>query len=516
MKYSLLTIFVFLFVVGFSSYSIYADEVVMEDNGNATTEIEAVNENDIDDSIDIDNQDIISDGENNDIELQETTTTIEQEINPILVVNTFNDGWNEDYSVYYRDGEAINGMQKIDDSYYLFNNQQLDHLFTGFVKSPIDNKWYFLRNGKSDWSFTGVAKSIENGRWYHAKKGKLDWSFTGFSKSVENGKWYFSKNGSLDWRFTGVAKSIENGKWYHANKGCLDWKFTGFSKSVENGRWYFNRNGSLDWKFTGVAKSIENGRYYFARNGQLNWSFNGVGKSITDGKWYYAKKGCLDWKYNGKAKDVDGNTYQVKLGRATIIIRKGHVYMTGIDISQWNGLIDLSKYIGQFVIIRATYGTTLDPLAIRHMNECERLGIPYGVYCYSYALNNDEAKQEANFLLNVIKGRKISLGVWYDMEDADGYKNRNNKLNGNLMSQFCNTFCNTVYSKGYYTGIYSSASWFTSYLSTTKKYPWWVAHWGVNDGKHNINTSNMGPMQQFTSVPLDRNVIYQPLSMFKR
>ena len=51
------------------------------------------------------------------------------------------------------------------------------------------------------------------------------------------------------------------------------------------------------------------------------------------------------------------------------------VYMEGIDISSWQGNIDLSKYKDKFVIIRIGYSTTLDSKAVRNMSECERLGI---------------------------------------------------------------------------------------------------------------------------------------------
>lgn len=76
------------------------------------------------------------------------------------------------------------------------------------------------------------------------------------------------------------------------------------------------------------------------------------------------------------------------------------------------------------------------------MDECERLGIPYGVYLYSYALDYYDAASETAHALRLLKGRSPELGVWFDMEDADGYKARNGldvypKANCCLISAKC-------------------------------------------------------------------------------
>lgn len=190
------------------------------------------------------------------------------------------------------------------------------------------------------------------------------------------------------------------------------------------------------------------------------------------------------------------------------------IYKYGIDISKHNGAIDLTPYKDQFVIIRAAWGTNLDEMAERNRKECERLGIPYGVYLYSYALNITGAKAEAEFLLDTVKGWDIKCGVWFDMEDADGYKKKNGALNSAVISDICRTFCSTIEAAGYYVGIYASQSWFGSYIIDCDRYDKWVAAWGTNDGNLQNDTSNVGTLHQFTSVPLDKNVMYAPLSRY--
>lgn len=187
----------------------------------------------------------------------------------------------------------------------------------------------------------------------------------------------------------------------------------------------------------------------------------------------------------------------------------------GIDISSWQGNIDLKPYKGQFVIIRAGYDVTEDNKAKRNMDECERLGIPYGVYWYSYALTPTQAKAEAQACLKVIKGRNLSVGVWFDMEDADHWKrNHGFSFSKSNISAICNAFCDIFAVKGYYVGIYASRSWFDSYIDCPK-YDRWVAQWGSNNGKVNADTSAMGSLLQYTSKPIDKDLSYVDLSHFK-
>jgi GH25 family lysozyme M1 (1,4-beta-N-acetylmuramidase) len=68
----------------------------------------------------------------------------------------------------------------------------------------------------------------------------------------------------------------------------------------------------------------------------------------------------------------------------------------GIDVSSWQGIIDWDavKADGiQFAIIRAGFGDELDIKFTRNISECNRVGIPCGVYWFSYALTAQEAAQ---------------------------------------------------------------------------------------------------------------------------
>lgn len=192
--------------------------------------------------------------------------------------------------------------------------------------------------------------------------------------------------------------------------------------------------------------------------------------------------------------------------------------MYGIDISKHNGDINLEPYRGQFVIIRAGYGNfTKDEKFARNVIECKRLGIPFGVYLYSYALNANEAKAEAHALLKAIEPIKneIKVGVWFDMEDADGYKKKHGfKFTHENISAICYAFAKTIEDAGYYSGIYTSSSWLPYIKPECDRFDKWVASWGTNDGQLQNNTSKFGTIHQYTSKPIDKNIMYADISRY--
>lgn len=184
----------------------------------------------------------------------------------------------------------------------------------------------------------------------------------------------------------------------------------------------------------------------------------------------------------------------------------------GIDVSQWNSSdIDLSKY--DFVIVRASYGEHTDKKFEYFVNKCEELKIPYGVYIYDYALNDEQARAEAEYAYNLIKDKNVQLGVWFDMEDADNYKKKAGVLTKERCSFSCKVFCDYMSAKGYYTGVYTGTNWLGTFVETT--YPIWLAAWNQDDGNVNSDHSDIAVMHQYTSNPFDKDVIYHDIDFYK-
>lgn len=163
----------------------------------------------------------------------------------------------------------------------------------------------------------------------------------------------------------------------------------------------------------------------------------------------------------------------------------------GIDISAHQGNIDLNALKNQidFVIIRVGYGTkgTIDTKFTRNADLCRSLGIPVGFYWYSYALDQNGARDEANAIIKAIAPYKdiVQYGVWFDMEDADGYKKRNGMPSNQMLRDMCHEFCATTENAGYYSGIYASQSWFNNQLNGREldRFDKWVAMWPTSGGK---------------------------------
>ena len=239
---------------------------------------------------------------------------------------------------------------------------------------------------------------------------------------------------------------------------------------------------------TGFASIIRNGRrmqvYFY--NGQIvTWNFR-------EGRNFY---------------HVDPSTGEILTLQTT---RSDSVWAEGIDISEHNYGINLADYQNGFVIIRIGYSTKEDKHWREYLRICEQLHIPYGVYLYSYALNDADAVEEAKFTLNILSQIHPTLGVWFDMEDADGYKQRHAPwiLNKTTISSITRTYLDIVATSGHTVGIYASSSWFSKYIDVPG-YPKWVANWGVNDGQWHNDFSNQAYMQQYTSFEnLDRDLLF--------
>ena len=184
----------------------------------------------------------------------------------------------------------------------------------------------------------------------------------------------------------------------------------------------------------------------------------------------------------------------------------------GIDISTHQGKINLAALKDKidFVIIRVGFGVggTIDNKFKRNADLCKSLGIPFGFYWYSYALNEAGAEAEANAFLKAIEPYKndYSYGCWFDMEDADGYKRKKGMPSNEMLRNICAKFCSIVEEAGYYVGIYASQGWFKNQLNGEElnRYDKWIAQWPTSGGKQkgltiDPNSKSDRNLWQFTS-----------------
>ena len=161
-------------------------------------------------------------------------------------------------------------------------------------------------------------------------------------------------------------------------------------------------------------------------------------------------------------------------------------YYQGIDVSYANGKLDWAKIKAagiDFAIIRTGYGknsSQKDTQFANNVSGCQTQGIPFGTYHYSYALTASDAKKEAALVLSILSGITPDLPVYFDFEDADGYKTSNGfSFSKTNVTAICKAFVEAIRAGGYRPGIYASKTWLEDYIDLTQlgDCSVWVAHW---------------------------------------
>lgn len=181
-----------------------------------------------------------------------------------------------------------------------------------------------------------------------------------------------------------------------------------------------------------------------------------------------------------------------------------------IDVSGWQGDIDWAKAKAdgvEGVIIRLGYGegNNADKKAQRNISECKRLGIPFGIYWYSYADTPSIAKEEGADVVAKLKQfgvnpSDLAYPVYYDLEKWT-WEGHQPPTDPNVYNNIVNNWYSALQSAGYKNlGVYS----YTSYLQGPLKHvdiyakTTWVAQYGARMGFDSFPTNSRG--WQYTST----------------
>ena len=158
----------------------------------------------------------------------------------------------------------------------------------------------------------------------------------------------------------------------------------------------------------------------------------------------------------------------------------------GVDLSSLNGDVSIEK-IKQagfdFAMLRCGYGSDYevqdDTQFENNVRKCEAAGVPWGAYLYSYALSTEDAKSEVRHVLRMLKGKRPTLPVAIDMEDADGYKQKHGGLNFSNINNVCKIFVEEIRKAGYYPMIYTGLEEIHNYISAEvlNSCDLWFAQW---------------------------------------
>ena len=221
-------------------------------------------------------------------------------------------------------------------------------------------------------------------------------------------------------------------------------------------------------------------------------------------KWYikYANGGYyyIVSKCNGLYMDIyagsnqNGTNLQVYKGNSSNAQKFKFVSASfGIDVSKYQGNIDFDKLVNSkrvdFIISRAGYYSEtrkkfiVDETFSRNYQESKKRNLPIGSYIYSYALNKEDAINEANQLIKYFKSinaTKLDLPVFIDIEDSS-----QSGLSKSQITEICLAYGEQMKKAGYKTGIYASKYWYMTKIDISKlpaDYCLWVASYGNNDG----------------------------------
>ena len=217
------------------------------------------------------------------------------------------------------------------------------------------------------------------------------------------------------------------------------------------------------------------------------------------------------YQLNGKKMLLNDGTYgQVyipvledvpacELDMQNMVTRNGYSFykengeitsITGIDVSEHQGSIDWEQVknagIG-FVFIRAGYRTygggeiKIDERLKENLEGATKAGLDVGVYFFSQATNSDEAIEEADAVLDQIKGYKLTYPVVFDWELIYGDNARTDSVTVEALADCCVAFCERVKSAGYKPMVYQNklTSVYKLDVSRIKDYDFWLAEYGT-------------------------------------
>ncbi len=229
-----------------------------------------------------------------------------------------------------------------------------------------------------------------------------------------------------------------------------------------------------------------------------SWTFNElISRIFTDYVAYTADDG-ITIKVAERKQDVSAPEYDFsKITKD----EKGFKYYDigseekkswkGIDVSAYQGDINWQAVADsgvEFAFIRLGYrgytqGALIkDDYFDKNVQEAIASGIDVGVYFVTQAITVDEAKEEAQYVLDNIKYYDITWPIVYDMEGHSSQEARANNISLEKNTEQIVAFCDTIKEAGYTPMVYSNTRWFVSKIdmSQIKDYDIWYAYYRDN------------------------------------
>ena len=155
----------------------------------------------------------------------------------------------------------------------------------------------------------------------------------------------------------------------------------------------------------------------------------------------------------------------------------------GIDVSKWQGDVDFRKVSADgydFVIISAGYGMyswQKDSYFETNYKNAKAAGLGVGAYWYSYAVNRQQAREEARVFMEAVEGKVFDYPLCFDIEDSSQAG-----LSREVIGEMIEEFCTYLEDRGYYAALYSYAYFLQNRVPEwcRQRYDVWVAAFDVD------------------------------------
>lgn len=189
--------------------------------------------------------------------------------------------------------------------------------------------------------------------------------------------------------------------------------------------------------------------------------------------------------YSDEHFRVDGNGI-VEYNDGMVTSKKG------IDVSKFQGDIDWSgvKQDGvEYTFIRMGYRgygsagkLVTDENFEKNIKGATKNGIDVGVYFFSQAINEEEAIEEANYVLEAIKGYDVTYPVVIDIEEVSDKDARTADMTKEQWTKNCIAFCETIKAAGYTPMVYGNLKTFFIMLDMEQisMYDKWFAQYDTS------------------------------------
>lgn len=183
--------------------------------------------------------------------------------------------------------------------------------------------------------------------------------------------------------------------------------------------------------------------------------------------------------------------------------------VTGIDVSEWVGEVNWQqvKDAGiQFAILRVGYRGyetawfVFDNSLHIFLYGCNEVELPVGVYFVSQAINEEEAVEEAEMILENIYGYEVTMPIYIDLEGA-GETARTKDLTREEYTRIINAFCRRIEQEGFRAGVYSNENFIKNHLNWDDLTEWdlWLAKY--TKAPSTDHTFNMWQYTESASIP---------------